>query len=507
METLRIQDTVSMWYLNNPVRQSGALKDNKLFRMLYNTFCRRNGIESNFDDVIREGSYWEACATLFSWYENRYAGTFHMNTGTQGQKRTVHRNTEEYTFDLLYCDDRQFKNYLLTGTPLSGSQDLFSFVLHTAVAFLVSPSELDVVLQHLGFHPLHVKNIHHLAICYVLLAAENQQIEAAYNPFAEVKDLYMKAIRILAKETEQTAEGYRFGNLETLMIRDDLFLKKTLRLQNFEQLVEQNKDALNMRHSCILADFHKLIAVFLYVFDAPASEVNDLSPDEPSEYDYSFYTFVEKFCKEGLSRKKYREQVTGMVDRNEKHPTRNILILLWLYAYCFSSFVCFPGIYMEKIAFNRIQKQLRKWDPEWAKLAKKHYRSGYFDIYAFLMGSDKSTAPQDFRGADVIAAINDKLLNRYGWGMLNSRLPFDYYILKLEKLVVCTDDSDRNIQAEYDGKRFEIPDKKLDNVPAPLIAITRLFAQLKAENAKENRYSEHTDPPRCPLKCSLYEQL
>ena len=502
MEYLQLKDTVGTWYLNNPVRKSGALKDNRLFRVLYDAYCKRNDIKRNYDDVIREGAYWEACGELFSWYEHRYAETFHMESGTKGQKRSVTRNTTEYTFDLLYCDDRQFKNYLLTGIPQSGSQDLFAFVLHTAVAFLVAPGLLDVVLQELGFHPLHVKNIHHLAICYVLLARENQPLNDDYNPFAEVKELYFQAIEILSKEPVEAAEGYSFGGQETRLIRKDLFLNKTLSNVNFEQLIQRNKQMLNMRHSKILQDFHKLISVFLYVFDAPASETEDLEPEDLSEYGYSFYAFVEQFCKDGLSRKKYREQVTGMIDRNGKHPTRNVLILLWLFAYCFSVSTGLPGIEMEKAAFNRIQKQLRKWDPQWAEAAKKYYYCGYFDVFAFCVDLGRPAGSTIFRGADVIAAINSKLSNDYGWGILNSRLPFDYYILKLEKLVVRTNKDGNHITVEYDGQRISIPDEEMYNIPQPLIVMKRMFTQLKEEMAEKSG-----DSSPSPLKCSLYEQL
>ena len=240
--------------------------------MLYDTFCRRSGIERNFEDVVRDGTYLDACMQLFSWYEDRYAGTFGMRTGTKGQKRTVSPDREKYTFDLLYCDERQFKNYLLTDTPQSGSQDLFAFVLHTAVAFLVPLEMLDEVLQCLGFHPLHVKNIHHLAICYVLLGAENKTDYADYNPFEEVEELYSDAAKILRRDTKepaQTEPGYFFAGQATRMIRQKLFLEKELRKGSFTQLVEWNKDVLNMRHSKILEDFHKLISVFLYIFDDP----------------------------------------------------------------------------------------------------------------------------------------------------------------------------------------------------------------------------------------------
>lgn len=508
MAQLLFQDIARSWYLHNPVKRSGEIADNTLFRMLYNAYCRRSGNGGSFDDIVRSGDYSRACAALYCWYERRYAVGFRMPTGTQGQKRTVTFHSEEYTFDLLYCDDRQFKNYLITGIPLSGSQDLLSFVLHTAVAFLVPPAQLDEVLQHLGFHPLHVKNIHHLAICYVLLGAENRAVEDSFNPFAQVRALYLKAQEILDGPEASPVEGYSFADQETRMIREALFLQKALSRENFENLIAINKDAMNMRHSRILADFHKLTAVFIHLYDSPTAVAGDPESWQQPEEAYSFYAFVEQFCKEDLSRKKYREQLTGMIDRYRKHPTRNVMILLWLHAYCFATV---PGVYMEKTAFNRIVRLLKKENPHWAAAAKTYYTEQYFDVWGFITDSGPRLVPETFNGADFVTHINEKLLMHYGWGPLNARLPFDYYIRQFEKLVIREDSSYGSVRSGavvYDGDPIMDIRPDVDNVPYPLVAISQILTQLKNAIAERTAMLKtKAKPSDRPLKCSLYEQV
>lgn len=495
------KELVQGWYLNNPARQSGKLADNALFRMLYNSFCRRNGIARTYADVVTEGAYAEACAQLFGWYQQRYARDFSMSTGTKGQKRTVDCQSKAYSFDLLYCDDRQFRNYLVTDIPQSGSQDLFSFVLHTAVAFLVPPGELDGVLQHLGFHPLHVKNIHHLAIYYVLLAAENRPLAEDYNPFAEVRALHEKAREILEKPMAAASEGYRYGRKETRLIRQALFLEKELRSHNFEDLVSCNKTDLNTRHSLILSDFHRLISVFLHIYDA-SCDADDVEHPDREETGFSFYVFVEGFCKDNLTRKKYREQLTGMIDLQGKHPTRSVMILLWLYAFCFSFS---RSIYVDRTTFRRITKQLALYDSRWADEAKAHLQGEMFDIFGFLTGAAGGSGGEVFRGSEFVAFINEILTQRYGWGPLNARIPFDYYILKLGETAVRCDASVPVVTCRKD--RIADIRLRVDNVPDPLAAIVGIMVQLKAVIAERNARIGRADLSPCPLKCSLYEQI
>ena len=282
------------------------------------------------------------------------------------------------------------------------------------------------------------------------------------------------------------------------MIRDMLLLRKGLASQNFEALVTRNRAALNMRHSAILADFHKLSAVFIHLFDSSADCF------EADEQFYSFYCFVEQFCREGLSRKKFREELTSKIDRLQKHPTRNTLILLWLYTYCFA-FV--PGIIIDKTTFRRIKKQLAKTSKAWAEEAENYYADDQFDVYGFLLNSPGRSVERTFRGSDIRAFIDEKLVLRYGWGPLNDRLPFDHYIHQLDKLSLQIDYDGTCCYADFRGIPLTGLPKPVDNVPFPLAALFRIFEELAIIHIKKADSSKNLKLSAQPLKCSLYEQL
>ena len=497
------------WYWNDPVRARGSYAENPLFAMLYHAYCRIIGKTEAFQEIVAQGSISQVSGEMYRWYRHRYADDLQMKSGTKGQKRAAVRDSENYTFDLLYCDGRQFRNYLASGLPYSGSQERLSFVLHTAVAFLVPPAELDKVLQHLGFHPLHVKNLHHLAIFTVLSSANSQRVPDSFHPFERVKALYFRGCDILRGIAVPQAEGYHFGGQQTLQIRKSLFEEGKLTEESFDSIVAINGAGINARHSLILDDFHKLAAVFTHVFDTvqPLREIG-----RENEAYYSLYAFISRYCNETLSRRKFREQMTGMIDSYEKHPTRNILILLWLYAFCFSFL---PGVFMEPKVFGRIVKQLNKYNPAWASEAKKYYdgQNTLFDINGFLNGGKVREASKGFVGTDFIADINEKLSIRYGWGQLNDKLPFDYYILKLKKLKISLDSSDNSGccgAISYDGCRLAAYYTCAANVPCPLAVITELLdRQKEVAAAQSDRRSENKQNKQspCPLKCSLYEQI
>lgn len=497
------------WHRNDPVRAHSSYVENPLFSMLYHAYCRIIGKTEDFQEIIAQGSISQVSGEMYRWYRHRYADGLQMRSGTQGQKRTASTDREKYTFDFLYCDDRQFQNYLAEGLPFSGSQELFSFVLHTAVAFMAPPAELDKVLQHLGFHPLHVKNLHHLAIFAVLSSANSQRFPDSFNPFEKVKTLYFRGCNILRGIDVPQADSYHFDSQQTLQIRRSLFEEGKLTEESFGSIVAINGAGINARHSLILDDFHKLAAVFTHVFDTvqPLQEIG-----REDEAYYSLYAFVSRYCNETLSRRKFREQMTGMIDSYEKHPTRNILVLLWLYAFCFSFL---PGVSMEPKVFGRIVKQLNKYNSAWATEAKKYYNAQktLFDINGFLNGGEVREASQGFVGTDFIADINEKLSARYGWGQLNGKLPFDYYILNLKKLKISLNPSNDCRQCgtiSYDDRVLAARYTCVENVPRPLAVITELLDQQKEVAAAQPVWSSEKKKKKrspCPLKCSLYEQI
>ena len=287
MNNPKFREIAQIWYKNKPNVQHGKCSENPLFKMLYDSYCiikPEDQPYAAFSYIGSNDNYEKVCSDMFNWYTKRYQNELKLKKGGRGQKRYVTANMKEYSFDLLYCDDRQFKTYLLTETPQTGNQDLFCFVLHTAVAFMVNPTSLDKVLQDLGFHPLHVRNIHHLAIYTVLSDSQKKKkaLPNDYNPFSEVKQLYKEAKEFLSLPTECSPATYTYDNKETKEIREWIFTNRGLSKENFFRVVKQNKPALNMRHSLIMDDFHKLSSVYSSILTDP----------EMDSFNYSFYQFI-----------------------------------------------------------------------------------------------------------------------------------------------------------------------------------------------------------------------
>lgn len=515
--TLDVSILAQKWYRENHEKHAVSHGDNVLFRMLYKAYCRRSGERDQWGEFSGEYDFRDACSRIYGWYKRTYEIVYQMPTGQQGQKRGVDKKEAAYSFSLCYSDDRSFKRYLVDGKHVSGTLDLYSFILHTAVAFLVPPDELDSVLQDLGFHPLHVKNVHHLAIYYVLLTFAAPDGSLRGNPFEQVRKLYDRAREILDEPSSEPVAAYSFGGKFSWQIRNDLFLKRAIGTENFENLVRLNKDALNMRHSLLLRDFRTLTTVFLNIFDDAHYRPDGPLDARSDEKSYSFYAFAGRFCRKPRSqdrklrekqtvkimpRDKFRELLGSMITVSQKYPTREVMILLWMFAHCFAYT---PGIYMDPDDFDRLNKKLLKADGRSLSdpFYRRYYDGNILDIYGLITNSDKDRQMQEFRGDDLIDCINEKLY-RYGWKPLNSKLSSDYYIQRLKELELVLDRDDsysRCISIAHDNSRITGIPASVPNVPCPLVAITWILYHIQAVH----RYQPEAWP--FPLEFSFYEQI
>ena len=498
--TLDVRALTRDWYRENPAHRAVAPGENRLLEVLYRAYCLRTGEASQWSRFSEEKDYRRVCGKLRKWYQATYVDRFQMPAGGKGQKRNALPSRKEYSFHAVYTDSRTFTQYLIEGRHEPGSQTLYAFALHMAVAFLVPPDQLDEVLQKLGFHPLHVKNLHHLAIYYVLLQGEKSRNDPDFNPFDRVRELYFRALDKMKAPAPKTLDAYSYAEQLTRMIREALFISGRISRENFDNLVLLNKDALNKRHSLILQEFRRLTAVFFHVFDDPQFSAEDPAQDDASEAYYSFYGFVGRYCHAYLDRKHFRHWLKGLIDQKDKHPTRNMMILLWLYVHCFAYH---PGIYVEPRTFDRIRQKLRETAPELADSMDAYYALDHLDIYGLIMGAPQRRVRRDFDGADLLAEINGRLM-AYGWGALNRRLPFDHYIMQLKDLMMYLEhdgEVSRCLSIRYgDAPLTGIP-TEMDNVPCPLVAINWIMHHLK------NHYLLETPQKPCPLESNLYEQI
>ena len=517
MHNLTFEKETREIYEACPKKSECSVAENELFKLLYTTFCERTHSTTTFEQVCKSGLSEYACSKLFDWYKKRYVLLFQMLPGKKGQQRNVTiRDTysdrelsDVYHFNSAYIDNRAFKKYLIPTKKIPEcNQDFFAFIMHTAVAFMVPPAKLDFVLKYYGFQQLHVKNIHHLAIYAVLTECLQfgSEVPASYNPFDVVRDLYGAARQILNDKTDVLSE-ISTKDYPTALMRENLIGKQLLTRNNFLNIVKRDKAAFTMRHSQILADHHKFAVLYTVIFDQHQSigdfgEVFGLPWWMDEEVGYSLFSFVEQHCKSFDRYSRFTDQLFKKVDVEQKHPTRELMILFWLYSHCFRFT---EGVPISEKTYDKLLKELGKYSAQWESDAKQFYREGYFDVGGFVSREPFRKVDSVFRGSNFIAEINSKLDERYGWRPLNSKFKFDYYILQLNHLTVKMYDTNNyqnayeiEFQGEYYASRSKPYAGKKD-IPCPLVVFDEILRSVAACSDAPIKYF--------PLSCDLYEQI
>lgn len=467
-----------------------------LIEALYKACLRLQGEMVNYVKVTTYGESADICDKIYKWYKDHYVNKTGKTKNSGISKNITPKNIENasYHFDVPY-EKRQFEKYLVKEVMPSRNEDFLAFILHVAVAFFFKTTELEEILQKYGFQRLNVRNIHHLAIYATLSKFWNEYDKTKQlpdsrrdNPFASVRLLYEQARDILnaAKiEAEVThEEKKRFAEDSTQWIRDELIASKKLSHQNLLNYVKEYAGSFTMQHKTILNDHHKFASLFRYLFDKPAR--NDTVG--VSESDFSFYAFTNQFCC-AHTEKKFREKLFNQIDKNNKHPTRELMICFWLYACCFAYV---DGVYVDKNIFDQMTRRLKQYNATWEDEIKKFYSHNILNVNGFLNGNTKRKLY--FNGADVVDRINSKLREHYKWGMLDCRSAFDYYISQLENLEFAIDIQGKPFDVKYDGKLVKTSLSYPDALPCTLAVVFEFFEQLKV-------YEEY------PLACKMYDQI
>lgn len=459
-------------------------------------------------EIATEGDAMNLCDELYEWYAARYVPGDRETQNRGISKNVSFKNTYNgplsqisvyrmeggkqvrstknlygtYYFHEPY-EKRQFEKYLVRAKAPARNEDFLAFILHMAVAFLLETGELDAILKEYGFQPLHVRNIHHLAI-YTTLSEyrKGPNPREAENPFDQVKRLYDQARDVLNGES---GERKVFGQDHTQWIRERLFLEGELKKSSYLSIIQNNTGSFTMRHRTILDDHHKFASVFRFLL----TDSGEGDPRKSSGRDYSFYAFTDSFCC-AHSEKKFREKLFDQIDKYGKHPTRELMICFWLYTLCFAYT---DGVYVGDNALAGMVRKLGQYDRSWAAQIPQFCDCSYLNVSGFLSGRrmPKKTV---FRGADLVDFIRAKLRDHYHWGTLDSRNDFDYYIEQLKDLDFQLDFNDRPADIRFRGLRVAFDGPFPDEVPGALVVVFEFFRQLKA-------YTEY------PLECSMYEQI
>lgn len=531
----------------------GSYDEHPILDALCAAYMRCNPTEDiSWDiDTIEDATL--ICNKLFRWYSSRYSRYVeHDNrekedaNGKRGIGKNIsYKNTYRYElldweknqghkcqYQTYYFDEpyrkSQFDKYLVNLEIPDRNEDYLGFILHVSVAFFLKPEELDRLLKQCGFQQLHIRNIHHLAIYAVLAHYQDYQgpVGEKDNPFAIVRELYTRGRDILNGELlpiETAEDGMcKDGNLLPVLVdsaedttrwmREYLLSKGTLKVDNYDKIVTQYKNSLTMIHKQLIDDHHMLASVFTIVNNPGSTKRGDMRYRKyVQQYtsQYSLYKFINKFCQE-KSQREFEKSLFTYIDTEKKHPTREVMILLWIYAYCFAA----PDVLYkaDDSSINRIEKRLKTCNHKRASDVRKYFETdasakyfsdslpALFDVAGFIFDDKKPDYSQSgcFNGAKILALLNEILTSRYEWERLNKKRPFDYYIISiLENLrIEYGSRPSRNKTAKifYNGYEVQYNCEKSNLVPLPLYVIYAILEELSKYDAS-------------PLSCGLYEQL
>ena len=297
-------------------------------------------MEESYDPNVLSGQ----CKKIWKWYDGMYSfGT----TEPKGKSKSVNRTTDEISYSFHFPYGRaQFEKNLIDADDISPE-----VIEHMAVAFGFSIDECNDCLRRYGYLPLHAKNIHNLAIYSVLVTLKGNVNKYALRL---VKQRYFKACDIIKKDTsskKRESEDFK----DTKLLEKEVFNKNIiLDENNLFEYIRKNKAYLNWRHGALLDEHGRIIDVLLLLYVNIAQKkgsINTWKVWSDAELQYSLFSiFGEFFRKKGEHRKESGEFSWGTfkadlldrihtdgkkMSRENRHPTREVMIFLWLYVELF----------------------------------------------------------------------------------------------------------------------------------------------------------------------------
>ena len=499
----------------------------------YETLCERAKLNpekprSVFDGAIRYG--------LIDWYIKKYPAPSAENGRKRaGVDRGVGPKTvageAEYRFGEPMTAS-VLENYLIKGRALRNG-DARDFILHMAVALHMAPEALDKLLTDCGFHRLHVKNVHHMAIYAVLWELQNGTLPPETDAFAEVNCFFREASALLLaasdrQETdeaadEQEADAFRGGS--TRVIHAYICGQAELSRDRVLSFIRNHPKIYGMRHERLLAEHRRLADLFSELYDPHEGKEwtweGDVTPSA-----YCFYRFLDEFC-QPTDRRHYNDLLYYWIQQKGRHPTRELMICLWIYAFCFLFMPVIDAAIPGKLdawwcAPDKLPFRGRSDLPFAGYQAED--RKGWFRVLDYLARTngtgDESDVPVDsageaygatirgqyakedagptthrpFHGDELIAFINDKL-NEYSWRSLSKHIPFDAAVMALGELEIDYDRTGDPV-CRYGASNMSVPNIWQEDVPDPLVLIVEVLHEKRK-----------LDKDTLPLACKCYELI
>lgn len=406
----------------------------------------------------------DAVKAVYAWYFDTYqkAG---LQPGSRGSKKNVNQFTtaELYKFDTLYAES------VFADCMRGGKRPEAECILHFAVALQLTPEECDNLLHDYGYLPLHVKNIHHLAIYAILRENKGLDHNAVRNYFCftKIREMFEDAGKLMSEgravEAVTAVEANAFRDNNTNLIRNHLFEQDRLNADNYLAFVSKHRDVFDYLHSAIRKEHARLIDVFQTLFDTNGKS----KCWDGSEGNYSLFQFLCNFCG-SYDRKHFNDNLRTIIEKKGRHPTREIMILLWLYEYCF--------LETEPVS---ITKEYRKTIKQ--KAVSICVDGDALNVGRYLTGEEyESKYRWDF--SELKTHINAKLED-FGWQLLSQSSAFDNVILILSRFAI--ESVNNHVNLSYTDARTHVESvvedklRAVDNVPAPLSAVFDILSKIQ----------------------------
>ena len=576
-----INDVVSA--IGKNIRPAEEYKDDMLFRYVLKAYQKLTG--RNTDN---EPPY-SLCLDIRKWYMETYMTNKNaVGDGTgvikpsrnAGNLRELTRNVQE----IMKADtDDQKTEYLkiFNKTYSFSSVDRITFlkllhnpqtpprqidILRIAVGFKLTEQECNELLYHYGYMKLHSKNPFHIVVYIVLKELEKESpIErlTKFDQFKRVHDLLYETLCLMNQPSGVQDGTVDIGmkqpvdhNSTTLLYNSVL---PQLDSENCASYIAKHRDIFNERHRKVLEEYRRLESIFHPLFFDGSAKDNsqidkalwknsDSSEDYPS---YSLYKFIYDFCHTVTANHFHRDMHTTIFKDTRVHtPTREIMIILWIFEYCWAN-ACIPceerlairylrryaGLLTDRSVSDLTLPVLRRLACSGSETQKaavtqmgqkellntigvypseENDSNVYLDI-GKILGTNNSTPqyygsqtaanpPEEnenatyWRGSDL-KAILDQKLSRFGMLPISARNQFDHTITELCKITYKFENGTGAYY--YDGEKIYgiIPgDKRFYRTTDQSQPVDSLPEKLKFLFYMLNRISKNCMEP---LECNI----
>lgn len=349
---------------------------------------------------------------------------------------------------------------------LGRSKPTDDLIIQLSIAFKLTPDLCDDFLNYYGYLKLHPKNIYHLSIYSVLKIYTPK--DGKYDQYDVVKKRYEFA-KTVVNQAKITEEQLWKANATTLL-QSIVDARTVWTDERFEEFIRQYAEELNGYQNSLLREHTELTKIFRDLYNEKSKGMQWDETVTP----YSLFAFSTDFCgilpnhfkeslvssirskESGKDKQKKKDDDKDTVKYTGKYPTRQAMILLWLFENCFKGFEIHncPDKYIQE---NQLKRKT------------KIIYSGVFgndccdfSIEYHLYGT-ASKSHHEWNGPDARTLINDNLMF-YDWNAITKDDLFDYLIYSFLNFKISRSKDGRRVVTHTQKDLFPQKTVKIDRI-------------------------------------------